>query len=212
MLASVSGKRLPRSLREVQMLDAAVVEFGRHGFHEASMDDVAARAAVSKPMVYAYLGSKEDLFVACLHREGTRLMEAIVDVVRADLAPDEQLWCGMRAFFGYVAANRAGWAVLYRHARGPFAAEWASMRARMIDVVTGMLGRAVAARGRSARPAELTALAYALVGASESLADRLADDPSESPETVAGRLMNIVWLGAGHLLDGASWHPPIVAA
>jgi AcrR family transcriptional regulator len=40
--------------------------------------------------VYAYLGSKEDLFVACLHREGTRLMEAIVDVVRAELGfPDK---------------------------------------------------------------------------------------------------------------------------
>src|SRR4051794_18740944 len=109
MLASVPGKRLPRSLREVQMLDAAVVEFARHGFHEASMDDVALRASISKPMLYAYLGTKDDLFVACLHREGTRLMEAIVDVVRVDLAPDEQLWCGMRAFFGYVSANRDGW-------------------------------------------------------------------------------------------------------
>src|ERR1043166_775901 len=204
MLASVPGKRLPRSLREVQMLDAAVVEFARRGFHEASMDDVAARAAISKPMLYAYLGSKEDLFVACLHREGTRVMEAIVDVVRPDLAADAQLWCGMRAFFAYVAAHRSGWILLYRQARGPFPDEWASMRARMIDVVTGMLSRAVVARGRPARPVELTSLAHALVGASESLADHLADHPDESPDSVASRLMNIVWLGAGHLLDGAT--------
>ena len=38
------------------------------------------------------------------------------------------------------------------------------------------------------------------------------DNPAESPDAVAGRLMNIVWIGAGHLLDGAAWHPPTVPA
>jgi hypothetical protein len=113
----------------------------------------------------------------------------------------------MRAFFGYVAANRDGWSVLYRQARGPFADEVAAMRARMIEVVGGLLTRAVEGRGRSPRTTDLTPLAFALVGASESLADWLADHPDEQPESVAGRLMNIVWLGAGHLLDGATWQP-----
>jgi AcrR family transcriptional regulator len=207
MLASVSTRRLPRSVRELQMLDAAVVEFARLGFHAASMDDIAARAGVSKPMVYAYLGAKDDVFVACIHREGTRVMQAIVDVVDPALAPDEQLWHGMQAFFAYVAANRDGWSVLYRQAPGPFADEVAAMRARMIEVVAGMLARAVEGRGRSPRATDLTPLAYALVGASESLADWLADHPDEQPESVAGRLMNVVWLGAGHLLDGATWQP-----
>jgi AcrR family transcriptional regulator len=191
------------------MLDAAVAEFALRGFHAASMDDIASRANVSKPMVYAYLGTKEDLFVACIHREGTRLMEAIVEVVDPLLGPDEQLWHGMRAFFGFVAAHRDGWSVLYRQARGPFSQESARMRARMVDVVTGMLTRAVETRGRRARAADLTALAYALVGAGESLADRLVDNVDESPDATASRLMNIVWLGAAHLLDGASWHPPV---
>jgi AcrR family transcriptional regulator len=191
------------------MLDAAVAEFGRHGFHAASMDEIAARAGVSKPMIYAYLGSKDALFVACMHREGTRLLEAIVSVVEFDLAPDEQLWRGMRAFFGYVAANRDGFSVLYRHARGPFAAEHTLMRARMIEVVTGMLARAAADRGLPARPGELAAFAYALVGAGESLADRLVDHPEATPDVTAGRLMSMVWLGAGHLLDGATWHPAV---
>ncbi len=194
------------------MLDAALVEFARHGFHEASMDEIAARAEVSKPMVYAYLGSKDSLFVACLHREATRLLEAIVDVVEFDLAPDEQLWRGMRAFFGYVAANRDGWSVLYRHARGPFAAEHAVLRARILDVVTGLLAGTVSAAGRPGRAADLATFAYALVGAGESLADRLVDDPHGSPDATAERLMNIVWLGAGHLLDGASWHSRVPIA
>ena len=104
---------------------------------------------MSKPMLYAYLGSKDDLFVACLHREGTRVMEAIVDVVEPDLAPDEQLWCGMRAFFGYVAAQPRTAGPCCTGSAGPVRRRvWPSMRARMIDVVTGMLSRAVTARGR----------------------------------------------------------------
>lgn len=212
MLASVSAtklvsKRLPRIVRERQMLDAAVVEFARHGFHAASMDDIAAGANVSKPMVYAYLGTKEDLFIACLHREGTRVMEAIAQVVEPHLGPDEQLWRGMRAFFGYVAAHRDGWSVLYRQSRGPFAAESERMRTRMIEVVTGMLTRAVESRGRHTRATDLTALAYALVGACESLAGWLLENPDESPDLIASRLMNIVWLGTGQMLDGATWPP-----
>jgi AcrR family transcriptional regulator len=186
------------------MLDAAVSEFARHGFHAASMDDIAARSDVSKPMVYAYLGSKDDLFVACLHREGTRLMEAIVDVVDPQVGVDEQLWRGVNAFFGYVAAHRDGWTLLFRQEHG--ASELRGMRTRMIEVVTGMLARAIG--DRPATAADLEATAYALVGACESLADRLVDHVEEQPEETARRLMNLVWLGAQRQLDGAVWHPP----
>jgi AcrR family transcriptional regulator len=205
---SFASKRVPRAVREQQMLDAAVGEFGRHGFHAASMDDIAARSQVSKPMVYAYFGAKEDLFVAALDREATRLMQSIVDVVDTGLRPDEQLWQGMRAFFGFVAEHRDGWRVLYRQAQGPFAAEHARIRARIIDVVSGLLANTVASRGRPARPADLSALTYALVGASESLADWLVDNPETPPDTVAARLMNIVWLGAAAMLDGVTWPRP----
>lgn len=66
------------------MLDAAVKVFSRRGYHAASMDEIAEDAGISKPMVYAYLGSKEQLFIACLHREGTRLLEAIVEAAGVD--------------------------------------------------------------------------------------------------------------------------------
>ncbi len=63
------SKRLPRAVREQQMLDAAVEMFSVNGYHETSMDAIAARAEISKPMLYLYYGSKEDLFGACLDRE-----------------------------------------------------------------------------------------------------------------------------------------------
>jgi AcrR family transcriptional regulator len=204
------------------MLDAAVAVFSAAGFHDASMDEIAARAGISKPMVYAYLGSKEELFTACLHREGTRLMEAVVAAVSPPVAPplppDEQLWRGLRAFFAFVGAHRDGWRVLYRQARGqePFVGELAVMRARMVDVVGGLLSRVVAASGHeagsaprpgAARPLDVTAMAYALVGAGESLADWVVDHAEEPAEVTATRLMNVVWLGAGEVLRGAVWRP-----
>jgi hypothetical protein len=126
------------------------------------------------------------------------------------LPPDEQLWRGLRAFFTFVGDHRDGWSVLYRQARGqaPFTGELAAMRARMVDVVSGLLARVIATGGRQPRPADVTAMAYALVGAGESLADWVVDHVEESAEMTATRLMNFVWLGAGELLRGATWRPP----
>ncbi|MFG2047810.1 TetR/AcrR family transcriptional regulator [Micromonospora sp. NPDC048935] len=202
-------KRLPRAVREQQMLDAAVRVFSRRGFHAASMDEIAEDAGISKPMVYAYLGTKEELFVACLHREGTRMMQAIAGAAAPDLPADVRLWRGLRAFFGFVGAHRDGWAVLYRQARGeqPFAGELATMRARMVEVVAGMLGHALRAEGREITAVDLEVVAYALVGATESLADWLADHPEADPEKTATRMMNVAWQGAGQLLHGVVWLP-----
>ena len=206
---SPTFKRLPRAVREQQMLDAAVRVFSRRGFHAASMDEIAEDAGISKPMVYAYLGTKEELFIACLHREGTRLMEAIVAGVGTDLPPDEQLWRGLRAFFGFVGAHRDGWAVLYRQARAqqPFAGALATMRERMVEVIGAMLAQALAAEGRDVRDMDLEVMAYALVGASESLADWLADRPDADPDKTATRMMNFAWVGAAQLLHGETWPP-----
>lgn len=194
------------------MLDAAVKVFSRRGFHAASMDEIADDAGISKPMVYAYLGTKEELFIACLHRESTRMMEAIAGAAAPDLPADERLWRGLRAFFGFVGAHRDGWAVLYRQARGsqPFAAELAAMRGRLVEVVAGMLDHALRAAGREVGAPDLEVVSYALVGASESLADWLADHPEADAGKTATRMMNVAWLGADQLLRGATWHPGAV--
>src|SRR3954470_22318794 len=100
--ATPAFRRLPRAVREQQMLDAAVRVFSRLGYHAASVDEIAEAAGISKPMVYAYLGTKEELFTACLHRGAARLAEAIATAAVAGppaLPPEERLWRGLRAFF-----------------------------------------------------------------------------------------------------------------
>jgi AcrR family transcriptional regulator len=194
-------------VRERQILDAAVDVFSRLGFHAASMDEISDVAGISKPMLYAYLGSKEELFATCIRREATRLMEAIAEGVEVGQAADVQLWTGLRAFFDFVGENRASWQVLHRQASsqgGPFAAELNDMRGRAIGLVAALLENA----SERARGQEAQSLAAALVGAGESLADWWLDNPEESAGVVAARLMNLVWLGFGDLVEGAVWHPP----
>ncbi|MDQ2582949.1 TetR/AcrR family transcriptional regulator [Saccharothrix yanglingensis] len=206
------AKRLPREVRERQIMDAAVDVFSRLGFHAASMDEISEVAGISKPMLYAYLGSKEELFATCIRREATRMMEAIANGVEAEEPPDVQLWSGLRAFFGFVGENRASWQVLHRQASsqgGPFAQELADMRGRAISLVAALLVHS-ADSGDVPRAGdkEAESLAAALVGAGESLADWWLDNPAEPAGVVAARLMNLVWMGFGDLVAGDVWHPP----
>lgn len=189
------------------MLDAAVRVFAQRGFHAANMDEIAELSGVSKPMVYAYHGTKEELFLACLRRESERMLSGIIEATDAGAAPDEQMWRGLKSFFAFVGEHRDGWVVLYRQARflEPFAGEFAAMRQAIVQVISHRLELAVRKEGRDGRPDELQLMALSLVGAGESLADWLAQHPEEDPARMATRLMNAVWLGAEQLLEGHTW-------
>ena len=205
------ARRLPRAVRERQILDAAVQVFSRHGYHAASMDEISDVAGVSKPMIYTYLGSKEDLFGACIRREATRLLEAIQAGVKPDLPPDMQLWHGLRSFYRFVAEYRESWTVLHRQALtvgGAFAAEITDMRARAIQLVAALVVSAGTRKGVGEQ-AEFSGegLSAALVGAAESLADWALDHPDISDGVLASWLMNLVWLGFNDLVEGDVWKP-----
>jgi AcrR family transcriptional regulator len=204
-------KRLPRDVREKQILDAAVTVFSRYGYHNASMDEISEVAGVSKPMIYAYLGSKEDLFGACIRREATRLLEAVTGGVQVEAAPDMQLWHGLRAFFRFVGAHRESWRVLHRQATsqgGPFSDEVVAMRSRAIALVDALLVRTATKKGLDEQATRATeALAAALVGSAESLADWWLDHPDIPDKVLASWLMNLVWMGFGDLVEGNVWSP-----
>jgi AcrR family transcriptional regulator len=208
-------RRLPRAVRERQILDAAVVVFSRQGFHDASMDEISEVAGVSKPMIYAYLGSKDDLFAACIRREAARMMAAIAERVDPSLPRETQLWRGLLAFFDFVADNRDGWRVLHRQsiAQGAaFGHELTAIRAQAVETVADLLvlgtGGEELAQTVRMDEREARGLAAALVGAAESLADWWSHRPDEPAASVAGKLMNLVWMGFGDLVDGRVWRPP----
>jgi AcrR family transcriptional regulator len=205
---------MPRAAREEQMLVAATRIFARRGYQDASMDEIAAACGVTKPMVYAYFGSKEGLFLACTEREASRLRTTVRAAVKATASPELRLWRGFVAVFEFVERNRESWAVLYPY--GPTGASaFAAAAAHARDTMTALLTELFVdtAVGAGVDPQvgaqESEPLAHAMTGATIALASWSIGRPDEPAELHAMRLMNFAWMGLGNLIRGELWIPPI---
>jgi len=186
-------KRLPRAVREQQMLDAAVQMFSVNGYHETSMDAIAAKAEISKPMLYLYYGSKEELFGACLDRELTRFIDGVREDIDLEQSPKDLLRNTIVSFLHYIDANRASWIVMYTQATSSqaFAHTVREGRERMIALV----GRILEAGTRNPEPGtDFEMMAVALVGAGEAIATRLSTGDTDVDEA-AELMINLFWRG-----------------
>ena len=193
MAATGGTKRLPRAVREQQMLDAAVQMFSTNGYHETSMDAIAAQAQISKPMLYLYYGSKEDLFGACLSRELGRFIEALRIDTDPDVIPRELLRRTIVSVLTYIDANRASWIVLYTQATSSqaFAHTVREGRERIIDMVARLLETGT----RNPEPdTDFHMMSVALVGAGEAVAARVSAGDADVDES-ARLLINLFWRG-----------------
>ncbi|OBF54517.1 TetR family transcriptional regulator [Mycobacterium sp. 852002-50816_SCH5313054-b] len=186
-------KRLPRAVREQQMLDAAVQMFSVNGYHETSMDAIAAEAEISKPMLYLYYGSKEDLFGACLDRELGRFVDAVRADINFDQSPKDLLGNAIGSFMRYIDANRASWIVMYAQAINSqaFAHTVREGREQIIELVAELM-RAGSRTPRS--DAEYQMMAVALVGAGEAMANRLSTGDIGVDEA-AELMIDLFWHG-----------------
>lgn len=208
-------RRMPREVRERQMLDAAVEVFARRGYRAASMDEIAELAGASKPLVYLYLNSKESLFGACVRREAAALMASVRAAIEPGASADDRLWNGLRAFFAHTAEHPDGWSVLSCQARTngePFAPVVGELRQEMVDLVTRLIAATAAegadGDGRAALAGhEASGLAHALVGAAESLAGwaNTRTGAVPSAKETAATLMNVAWVGLENLRAGRRW-------
>jgi len=200
---TVTQRRLSREEREPQMLDTAVRVFGERGYHGCSMEDIAAAAGVTKPMFYAYFGSKDELYAACIAHVARQLEQALTAAGSDEDDPERLTFARVLAFFRFIGGRRDQWRVLRREA-GPFAEELARARGTIVDLTLRQLEASPVPAGSRA---DLVPLAHALVGAGEALADWWVDHPEESAETMAVRQMNLIWLGLEGLGAGRVWAP-----
>ena len=199
---------MSREEREALMLTEAGAVFAARGYTAASMDEIAERVGVSKPMVYSYFGSKEQLYFAYIEDAGRDLLAGIVDAERGarDRSPEERLRAGTRAFFAFVDDHRDGFSVLYSEmaaSGGPFRREVNATRRQIVELV-GLLFERVADRN-GVDPAGFggtEAYANAYVGAGESLANWGLEHPEDSVDHLTDRLMTIAWRGLSDVLSG----------
>jgi AcrR family transcriptional regulator len=202
---------VPREDREQQMLDVAARLFAERGFSTVSMDEIAERVGVTKPMLYLYFGSKEGLFVSCIVRLGEPLAERLERAVDSTEPPERQLWAGLRAFFAFVAEERERWTALLLQMPAystDVYEQLAGERERIHASVSALLVRAAADVGVTPDLSEeIEIQAHALMGAAESLAVWSVRHPDVHPDVLALRLMNFAWRGFEALLQGRLWLP-----
>lgn len=186
-------KRIPRAIREQQMLDSAIRVFSDLGYRSASMDGIARDARISKPMLYLYYGSKEELFAACVVRESGRLIDHLTSAATSGTGARRSLESVVEAFLDYVDDHADSWNVVYRQAvaEPAFSDEVEKTRTVLVDLTTDLLAQnSVDERSREV----LEVVATALVGAGEAVADRVAH--RSVPKSVAAEVVvELAWRG-----------------
>jgi AcrR family transcriptional regulator len=184
---------MPRERREQLILDVAGQVFARAGYESAPMDEIADRAGVSKPMLYTYFGSKEGLYLAYIERAGGELLERLVGAKPVDRSPASMLRARITEFLSFVEEHGDGWRVLFRElgSTRPFAERVADLRERIAGAIRIMVQEGTSDCSDSPRPAA-DAIAHALVGAGESLANWWLDHPEVPRDQVAAWYFGVV--------------------
>ena len=156
------------------------------------MDRIAELAGVSKPMLYAYFGSKEGLYVAYIERNGRELVQRLVGADRPAAPHAERLRALVAEFLAYVEEHGDGWTVLFHefNANRPLVDVVAGLRDRIANEIARMLQSGSAGWTGLRSPAS-EGVAHAIVGAGESLANWWLEHPEEPKERVAALLMNL---------------------
>ncbi len=206
-----SGTRgMPRAQREALLLEVAGAVFARDGYYGASMDEIAAGAEVSKPMLYSYFGSKERLYLAYIARAGHELIERLERVFAVDDPTAVRLRSRVEAFLTFVEEHRDGWRVLWGEANAnrPVAAETAQLRAQ----ITATVRRLILAGPGADRltPAAADAAAHAIVGSGESLANWWLERPEVPRAEVAEWYATIVQATVGAIASRTGLSRPAV--
>jgi AcrR family transcriptional regulator len=183
-------RRVSRAERERQILDAAVAVFGERGYQAASMDVVAERVGVTKPVLYAHFGSKDGLLLACIARARAELLEVTTTAAASAEGPQEMLRRGTLAFFEYLERRDPAWTLLYSESTVAGEA-LEGIRAQQTDFIAALL----AAQAPDADPQRLAGWAQVIVGACERLALWRGRERTVTSEQATEYLMDLVWTG-----------------
>jgi AcrR family transcriptional regulator len=171
--------RVPREVRERQIVELAEQLFSERGYQGSSMDELARRAGVTKPVVYELFGSKEGLFRACLERSAERLATLVAEAVRAESEPEARVRAGGLAFLRFASDNRVAWELMME---GRFSDAAVGVRRRQAALVHELLLEKAPA---DVDPRELELAAHAVNSAYEGVAHWMWEHPDVPLERLA---------------------------
>ena len=180
--------------RREQLIGVGREVFAERGFAAASVEEIAERAGVSKPVVYEHFGGKEGLYAVVVDREVQRLLDAITEALDGAEHPRAAVERAAEAFLTYIEEQRDGFRVLVRDA--PIGIATGSLPSVIGDVAANaesLLAREFSARGYE--PAMAPLYARALVGMVALVGEWWLEAGEPDRAEVAAHLVNLAWNG-----------------
>lgn len=189
--------RLSAAARRAQLLEIARGVFAKRGYEATSVEEIAARAKVSKPIVYEHFGGKEGLYAVLVDREMESVVQRISEAISSG-TPRERVERAAMAFLSYVRDQPDGFVVLSRDAplnlaRGGMSSLLNDVAERVADVFTTTFRKA----GYDPRTAPI--YAHALVGMVTFAGQWWTEVRKPPIEEVASHLAALAWMGLRHL-------------
>src|SRR2546430_5019448 len=106
-------QRLAASARRAQLVEVGRMVFAQHGYEATSVEEIAERAGISKPIVYEHFGGKEGLYAVIVDREVRAILDRITAALHGE-HPRELLEQAALALLDYIEAETDGFRVLVR--------------------------------------------------------------------------------------------------
>jgi AcrR family transcriptional regulator len=192
--ATTARSRMTGKQRREQLIQVGRKLFADKGFEGTTVEEIAAKASVSKPVVYEHFGGKEGLYAVVVDREIAALLDGITGTLSADLGSRETLERAALALLDYIESSTDGFRILVRdspagQATGSFAS--------LISDVASQVEHILAAEFRRRKLDPKTAPLYAqmLVGMVALTGQWWLDSRKFKKADVAAHLVNLAWNG-----------------
>jgi AcrR family transcriptional regulator len=194
---SRKSQRLTGTERRAQLIDVGRTVFAKRGYEATSMEEIADRAKVSKPIVYEHFGGKEGLYAVVVDREMDYVVRRIVEAI-ATGSPRERVEQASLAFLTYVQDHPDGFAVLSQDSpmsstRGRLSSLLNDLAERVGDIFAASFKQA----GYDPRAAPI--YSHALVGMVTFVGKWWTEVRKPSVDEVAKHIGALAWMGLRHL-------------
>jgi AcrR family transcriptional regulator len=189
--------RLPRGERRDQLMAAALEVFVAQGYHAASMDDIATRAGVSKPVLYQHFPGKLELYLALLDASADGLLAAVRAALAATHDNELRVEATVAAYFAFVSDQAGAFRLVFE---SDLTAEPA-VRER-VERVTQACAQAVSeviAEDTDLTPEAAMLLAAGLTGSAQVAARWwLTQDGVLAQDAAQALVSGLAWRGISH--------------
>lgn len=190
--------RMTAAERREQLIEIARTVFAEKGFDGASVEEIAARAQVSKPVVYEHFGGKEGLYAVVVDREVRHLLEMMRGALK-DGSPRVLLEQAAFALLDYIEQSSEGFRILVRDSPlGSASGSFVSIIGDIATRVEGILVDEFKKRGFDAAAAPM--YSQMLVGMVGTTGQWWLEARQPAKEVVAANLVNLAWNGLAGLV------------